>query len=198
MTTPIRRFAGTAALACCVLAAAQSPEEFQEAYEASLLERNLAIAGILLDSPVTLVHQTAGATPRARVVVFTDPTCPYSRRLHGDLEEITAAGIEVQYALYSRSAPPKPRRSDMSWLMDFWCVAPDEREASADTLFRELQVPRRGADCDQEVAEALSRTPIEIAHSIGVTGTPTFLTDSGRMHAGYRDAEDLIAEILRQ
>ena len=196
MATHKRMLAGTVALALCALAVAQTQEERREAYEQAVLDRNLSMAELLLDSPFTVVHRVAGGTPRARVVVFTDPTCPYSRRLHGDLDKITAAGIEVQYSVYSRSAPPKPRRSDMPWLMDFWCVPPDKRHEKADVLFRKLQVPQRGTDCDEDLAELLSRTPIELAHAIGVTGTPTFLTDSGRMHAGYRDAQGLIAEVL--
>ena len=198
MTTHKRILAVTAALTLSALAVAQAQEERGEAYERAVLELKLSMVELLLDSPFTVVHRAVGGTPQARVVVFTDPTCPYSRRLHRDLDKITAAGIEVQYSVYSRAAPPKPRRSDMPWLMDFWCVPPDQRFEKADILFRELQVPQRSVDCDEDVAELLSRTPIEIAHAIGVTGTPTFLTDSGRMHAGYRDAQGLIAEVLRE
>ena len=62
---------------------------------------------------------------RFTVSVFTDIDCVFCRRLHNELDEYLAAGIEVRYLLYPRNGPTSP-----SWAKaeDVWC-ADDRNEA---------------------------------------------------------------------
>ena len=39
------------------------------------------------------------------VSIFTDIDCTYCRRLHSEIDEYLAAGIEVRYFLYPRGGP---------------------------------------------------------------------------------------------
>ena len=197
---PLLRLAEAAALLTfCVAAVTTAADDHQtpeEQYLQAMLDGNKTFTNMLLDSPWSIIYPAVGAAPLLRAVVFTDPTCPHSRRLHRDLEQLSAAGIEVQYSLFSRTAPPRPSRADMDWLMHFWCLPMDERVQNADMLFLESRLPQRMADCDEEVAEMLSRVPIEVGHATGVQGTPTIYFDTGHTRRGYRDADSLIANYL--
>ena len=60
------------------------------------------------------------AKVKYRVSVFTDVDCTYCRRLHNQIDEYLAHGIEVRYLLYPRNGPASPAWSTSE---DVWCAS---------------------------------------------------------------------------
>uniref|UniRef100_UPI003A8C7751 disulfide isomerase DsbC N-terminal domain-containing protein n=1 Tax=Marinospirillum sp. TaxID=2183934 RepID=UPI003A8C7751 len=61
----------------------------------------------------------------ASIAIFTDITCPYCVRLHEQVPELNAAGIEVRYLAFPRQGLNTPGEQ---LLANVWC-AEDTREA---------------------------------------------------------------------
>ena len=71
-------------------------------------ERNLAriemMAAVTDDELITFTPDEV----KYRVSIFTDIDCGYCRRLHSQIDEYLAQGIEINYLLYPRSGPGPP------------------------------------------------------------------------------------------
>ncbi|MBD3898492.1 DsbC family protein [Halomonas sp. ML-15] len=125
-----------------------------------------------------------GAESRAVVTVFTDPTCPYCRRLHEEVPQLNAMGIEVHYLAFPRSGMDA---EGGRILQQIWCAdSPTEAMSAAK---RETRLDN-GHDCDNPVADQY-----HLGMEVGVQGTPAIILPDGRMVPGYVPAERL-AEML--
>ena len=56
----------------------------------------------------------APAEPKTHVTIFTDVDCGYCRKLHLEMEELNALGIEVRYAAFPRSGMQTPTATTIS------------------------------------------------------------------------------------
>ena len=121
---------------------------------------------------------------RAQVWVFTDVTCPFCRRMHGDIEDYLELGIEVRYLPY-----PRYGKGSESWQQTSraWCAT--DRLAALTAL-------KKGQSAGRECAtgDILDRYT-DVAERIGVRATPTLILQDGRKIDGLVSAEDL-AEVL--
>ncbi|MCL1623570.1 DsbC family protein [Moraxella sp. Tifton1] len=112
----------------------------------------------------------------ASVYVFFDPTCHYCQKLHGQIKDINAKGIEVRYLAWPRSDKITPLTEAI------WC-SQDRKEA----LDRAKNGEKITAPaCDNPVAQQL-----ELGRRIGVSGTPAIFTESGVQIGGYLPADEL-------
>lgn len=108
------------------------------------------------------------------ISVFTDIDCTFCRRLHNQMDDYLARGIEVRYFLYPRNGPTSP-----SWAKaeQVWC-ADDRNEAL--TL----------AKLDKDF-ETRACNPAEIGkhytlgQDVGLTGTPALVFEDGTLVSGY-------------
>lgn len=114
------------------------------------------------------------------VSVFTDIDCTFCRRLHSQIDDYLARGIEVRYLLYPRSGPASP-----SWTKaeNVWC-ADDRNEAL--TL----------AKLDQEFeTHTCSASPVTTHYSmgqdVGLRGTPAIVLEDGSLISGYLPPDQL-------
>lgn len=121
---------------------------------------------------------------RFSVSVFTDIDCTYCRRLHSQIGEYLAQGIEVKYLLYPRNGPA----SD-SWVKaeQVWC-ADDRNEA---LTLAKLDKAFETHSCD---SSAVSRQ-YAIGQDVGLRGTPAIVLEDGSLISGYLPAAQL-AEAL--
>ncbi|HSD68386.1 MAG TPA: DsbC family protein [Woeseiaceae bacterium] len=121
---------------------------------------------------------------RFSVSVFTDIDCTYCRRLHSQIGEYLAQGIEVKYLLYPRNGPA----SD-SWVKaeQVWC-ADDRNEA---LTLAKLDKAFETHSCDSSV---VSRQ-YAIGQDVGLRGTPAIVLEDGSLISGYLPAPQL-AEAL--
>ena len=123
-------------------------------------------------------------TVRHRVSVFTDIDCGYCRQLHGEMDQVNALGIAVQYVSYPRTGPDTD-----SWdkADRVWC-APERN-----TAFTEATLAGKLPE------ESCDATPVaghyDFGHLVGVRGTPTVLTNEGVHLGGYLAPQDLFAQL---
>lgn len=122
-------------------------------------------------------------TVKASITVFTDVDCTYCRKLHGEIDDLLAAGIEVRYLAYPRGGEEAGSYSKM---ISVWCS--DDRNKA-------LTQAKHG----QNIPERLCDTPVlshyQLGNELGISGTPALLFPDGRLIPGYVEAARL-AEML--
>lgn len=118
------------------------------------------------------------------VTVFTDVDCTYCRRLHSQIEEYMAHGIEIRYLLYPRNGPASP-----SWntAEEVWCA--NDR---ADALTRaKLDKDFKTSKCDSTIVQ----DHYVIGRDVGLNGTPAIVLDDGTLISGYLPPDQLAARL---
>lgn len=118
---------------------------------------------------------------RFSVSVFTDIDCTYCRRLHGQIGEYLAQGIEVKYLLYPRGGP-----ASASWVKaeQVWC-ADDRGEA---LTLAKLDKKFETHSCDSSnVSQQYA-----IGQDVGLRGTPAIVLEDGTLISGYLPAMQLV------
>ncbi|CAB1369090.1 DsbC family protein [Denitratisoma oestradiolicum] len=110
------------------------------------------------------------------LAVFSDPDCPYCKRLEAELDKLN------NVTLYTFPYPLEglhPEAVDKS--VAVWC-APDRARAWAD-LIRTGKTPAK-RKCDNPIERN-----IQLAQRLGIQGTPTLLSADGRMLPGAAPSE---------
>ncbi len=121
--------------------------------------------------------------PKASVAVFTDVDCGYCRKLHMEMDEINALGIEVRYLAFPRAGPGS---RSYEKIVSAWC-AKDAQQAMTE-LKMGRSIPDRS--CPNPVAAQL-----DLGQAMGVTGTPAIITETGALLPGYLPAAELAAAL---
>ncbi|GMR17173.1 MAG: DsbC family protein [Gammaproteobacteria bacterium] len=111
---------------------------------------------------------------RYTVTVFTDIDCTYCRRLHSQIDDYLAQGIEIHYLLYPRSGPDTP-----SWTKaeQVWC-AEDRKQALTEA---KLDRTFPTSDCDASIVAR----HYKMGQDIGLRGTPAIVLPDGTLLSGY-------------
>ena len=115
------------------------------------------------------------------VFVFTDVDCGYCRQFHNQIKEYLDLGIKVNYLAYPRAGigSDSYRR-----IVSAWC---------ADDPNYSLTVLKQGGEIKDNVCLT---NPVEnhfnLGRSIGVQGTPSIVTQEGKMIPGYLPPEELL------
>lgn len=120
------------------------------------------------------------------VSIFTDTECTYCRRLHSQIEDYMAQGIEVRYLLYPRNGP-----ASRAWntAEEVWCAADRQNALTMAKLDRKFDT----ATCD---SSAVQRHYV-IGRDVGLSGTPAIVLDDGTLIGGYVPPDQLAIR-LRQ
>ena len=128
-----------------------------------------------VDKKDMVIYPAKGAT-KSVVYAFTDADCPYCTKLHEEMGDINARGIEVRYLAWPRSEGSIPKMEAI------WCS--EDRNAAMDQakMGANIQAP----SCNNPVREQ-----IELGMSLGVRGTPAIFTESGQQIGGYLPAAQL-------
>jgi thiol:disulfide interchange protein DsbC len=122
-----------------------------------------------------VVYPAVGET-KSHITVFTDTTCPYCHKLHGEVPELNKRGIEVRYVAFPRQGLGSPGDEQ---LQAVWCSK--DRRAAMDRMVdgKNIKAPK----CDNPVTKQF-----EIGQSIGVNGTPAIVLADGQVIPGYQPA----------
>ncbi|MEE4163237.1 MAG: DsbC family protein [Woeseiaceae bacterium] len=114
------------------------------------------------------------------VTIFTDVECGYCRRLHSQIDDYLAQGIEVRYLLYPRNGP-----ASRAWNTseDVWCASDRPRALTAAKMDREFETRK----CD---ASTVQQHYI-LGQEVGLTGTPAIVLEDGELIGGYLPADQL-------
>ncbi|MFZ3143024.1 DsbC family protein [Psychrobacter glacincola] len=128
-----------------------------------------------VDKKDMVIYPAKGAT-KAVIYVFTDADCGYCRKLHGEMEDINARGIEVRYLAWPRSQESVPKMEAI------WCS--EDRKAAMDQgkTGANVQAP----SCANPVQEQMA-----LGARLGVRGTPAIFTEAGQQVGGYLPAAQL-------
>lgn len=142
---------------------------------AALVARSAKEKLAKVDKKDMIIYSAKGAT-KAAIYVFTDADCPYCHKLHEEIAQITASGIEVRYLAWPRSEPSIPK-SEAIWCSKDRNQAMDQAMAGSDIKANNCQNP--------------VRAQIELGMSLGVNGTPAIFTEDGQQVGGYLPAAQL-------
>ncbi len=105
------------------------------------------------------------------LAVFSDPDCPYCKRLEAELDKLDNVTLYIfPYPLEGLH----PEAMDKA--VAVWC-APDRARAWAD-LMKTGKVPAK-RNCENPI-----QRNIQLAQRLGINGTPTMLSADGRMLPG--------------
>lgn len=111
-----------------------------------------------------------------KVAVFSDPDCPYCRRLEKDLEKITDVTIYIFLFPIEQLHPKAPEMSRA-----IWC-APDRAKAWDEYMLK--GVVAKSAKCDNPVDKIVA-----FGQSKKINGTPTIFFADGKRVPGAISAE---------
>ncbi len=117
------------------------------------------------------------------ITVFTDIDCGYCRKLHSEIGTYLKQGIRVRYMSYPRTGVNTPSYYKA---VSVWCA----KDRKAALTRAKLDEPIEQKTCNNPVKEEM-----QLGEEVGVSGTPTIITDTGRLLPGYVPAVHL-AQIL--
>lgn len=136
-----------------------------------------------IDESEMIIFKPEGES-KAVMTVFTDVTCGYCRKLHGQMAEMNALGIEVRYMAYPRSGISRDGvyTREYQETSKAWCS--DDPKGIMTSLKNGQQV---GQDyCDSDI---VNRHYL-MGAQFGVTGTPAIIMPDGTLLPGYRSPQD--------
>ncbi|MDN5892367.1 MAG: DsbC family protein [Psychrobacter sp.] len=141
----------------------------------ALVARTAQDALKAVDKKDMVIYPAKGAT-KSVVYAFTDADCPYCTKLHEEMDDINARGIEVRYLAWPRSEGSIPKMEAI------WCS--EDRNAAMDQakMGANIQAP----SCNNPV-----QAQIDLGMALGVRGTPAIFTESGQQVGGYLPAAQL-------
>jgi thiol:disulfide interchange protein DsbC len=149
--------------------------------------RKAALSAVSADQRIVF----APPHPKYRVTVFTDVTCPYCRVLHEHMDAFNKEGIAVDYLAWPRegltttSGRPTPTYTEM---VSIWCAAD---RGAAFTAAKEGHAPKP-ATCTNPV-----KSQFDLGVKLGVTGTPTIITEDGTVIGGYLTPEQMLEAVRK-
>ncbi|MCH7502949.1 MAG: DsbC family protein [Proteobacteria bacterium] len=121
------------------------------------------------------------------VSVFTDVECTYCRRLHSQIDEYLAHGIEVRYLLYPRNGP-----ASRSWNTseEVWCARDRQNALTMAKLDRKFET----SNCDASIIQ----DNYLMGKAIGLSGTPAIVLDNGTLIGGYLPPDALLQRLEQE
>ncbi|MGO2884761.1 MAG: DsbC family protein [Psychrobacter celer] len=128
-----------------------------------------------VDKDELIIYPAKGET-KAVVYSFTDADCPYCTKLHEEMADINARGIEVRYLAWPRSQASVPKMEAI------WCSQDRHAAMNQAKMGADVQAP----SCENPVAAHMA-----LGARLGVRGTPAIFTESGQQIGGYLPAEQL-------
>ena len=141
--------------------------------------QKVELSKIPLDDSITVGAKTA----TKKVIVFSDPDCPYCRKLHESIKQIIAkrpdiAFVEILHPLPMHKDAPKKVQA----------ILCSKSVEMLDDAFSGKTVPEPPANC---TAAAMERN-MALARSLNFNGTPTLVRDDGTVLSGFLPEDKLI------
>lgn len=121
---------------------------------------------------------------KKRVIVFTDPDCPFCAKLHPELKKIIAERKDVVFFIKMFPLPIHKEAADKSK-----AVVCEKSLAMLEAAFEKKPISK--AKCKTSAIDE----NIKLGQKLGITGTPTLVMPDGRVISGFRDANALKASI---
>lgn len=117
-----------------------------------------------------------------KLYVFTDPDCPYCRKMHAELRKLEKIAPDVAIHVMLYPLPMHPGAYDKARV-----VLETKSQDLLDKAFDGKEVPKP----TKEESKAAIDANIKFANANGISGTPTMVMPDGKVEVGMRDAETL-------
>jgi thiol:disulfide interchange protein DsbC len=115
-----------------------------------------------------------------KVYIFTDIDCGYCRKLHSEIDQYLAEGIQIQYLFFPRAG----KGSDSyDKAVSVWCAK--DRNAALTAAKKDQNLERK--TCENPIDKHM-----QLAAEFDVKGTPMIVTDNGNIYPGYLPAKQLL------
>lgn len=124
------------------------------------------------------------ATAKHKVIVFTDPECPYCKKLHDEMKEVVRRDPDVAFLIKLFPLKMHPNAYGISK-----SIVCNNSMEYLELSFDKKPVPP--PNCDIPVIDET----IALAGELGIRSTPTLVLPDGRVLPGYRKAEALLTVI---
>lgn len=149
-------------------------------------ERMERLTAVDFDSlPLNQAIKMVQGNGKRRLAVFSDPDCPYCRKLEPELAKLN----DVTIYIFPYPLPMHADAARKSKLV--WC-AKDRLQAWQDMMLRN-KLPEGGrTDCDHPVDKNLA-----LGQRLRIDGTPTLIFADGRRLSGYTEAERIEQMLVR-
>jgi len=121
---------------------------------------------------------------KTKVIVFTDPECPYCKKLHEELKEVIRRDPEVAFLIKLFPLKMHPNAYDISK-----SIVCNNSMEYLELSFSGKPVP--APNCEIPVIDQT----IALAGELGIRSTPTLVLPDGRVIPGYRKAEAILTII---
>ncbi|MCV2219853.1 DsbC family protein [Thauera sp. Sel9] len=132
------------------------------------------------DLPLADALKTVHGKGARRLAVFSDPACPYCRRLEAELAGLDDVTIQTFLVPFQGEALP----------VSIWCAADRETAWREFMLRGDESLLHAGTPCDHPVARNLA-----LARGLGIQGTPTLVWPDGSRTEGFIDRAAIEARL---
>ncbi|MDZ4184554.1 MAG: DsbC family protein [Desulfuromonadales bacterium] len=140
--------------------------------------RKVDIKLIFVDDAILLGRADA----RTKVIVFTDPECPYCKKVHVEMQEVVKADPNIAFLIKLMPLKSHPNAYGLSKTI----LSSSNPLSVLDAFFAGAPVaPSAGPAI--KVDETLAT-----AARLGITSTPTLVLPDGTILPGYKKAADLL------
>ena len=140
-------------------------------------ERAKALAAV---KPEDMVIFKPKDGTKAVINVFTDVECGWCQKLHREMAQYNALGIEVRYLAFPRAGIGS---EDYQKMVTVWCSK--DRQATL-TRFKNRETVPISTCKDNPVA-----AQYHLGEQLGVEGTPALITAKGELLPGYLPPQEL-------
>jgi len=117
-----------------------------------------------------------------KIIVFTDPHCPYCKKLHAVMKEAVEKRSDLLFQI--KLMPVKQSSLEVSKT-----IVCSQSMEQLEAAFEKKAVPK--AECD---SDAIEQT-LAIAQTLGIRSTPTLVLPNGQIAPGYKKLDRLLALI---
>ena len=118
---------------------------------------------------------------KKNLYIFSDPDCPFCRKLHPELAKLK--NVTIHEFLY----PIKELHPGAFYhAVAIWCAK--DRKKALDDVFSDKQI--EDAVCENPIGDT-----VKLGQSLGISGTPTLIFDDGSIQVGYMESEKLQARL---
>jgi thiol:disulfide interchange protein DsbC len=117
---------------------------------------------------------------KQRVIIFTDPECPFCGKLHDEIKKVVKERKDIVF--YIKMFPLKMHPNAYEKAKAIVC---EKSLKLLDDAFAKKPLP--SAKCQTSVID----DNIKLAERLGITGTPALIMPDGRVVSGFHEADSI-------
>jgi thiol:disulfide interchange protein DsbC len=147
-----------------------------EAIRAIQDKKKIDISKIPLNNALVL----GDAEAPKKVIIFTDPDCPFCSNLHQAMKQVTAKRKDISFYI---KLYPLEMHKDAYWKSK--SIVCNKSLQLLEDCFNKKEIEKK--DCNTEEVD----NTIKLAKSLGITGTPAIILPDGKLRIGALSEEEL-------